>query len=586
MATNAVDEDYVLRHASDGVRRVWCPACGPERKDKRDRSLSIRSDHEGIGWKCWHCGTTGIVKERQERRVKTQEARVDPVVVPMRAFETQPLTEEAISYLSERGISEEIAKLCGVVSGTKFFRKASREQDAVGFVYRWKDRDYAAKWRAIEGKDFTQDGAAQTLYLGDKIAGRESIVITEGEIDALSFWQAGLPFACSIPSGAMQSANDDDTARLKWMAHCEDMLTKAKNVFLAVDADGPGQATAQVLARRIGKVKCWKIAYPDGCKDANDVLIKHGPDAVQKLISDAKPWPVEGLASPSEYADKVLNLYRKGLPRGMSTGWPTVDEYYTLNPGNLVIVTGVPGHGKSSWLDALLVNAMKQHKWSVAYASFENPPEIHASKLVALKNDKPFGFGPSQRMTEEEMEEGLEWLNRHVTFLTHDGVMPTTQSIIERFESAVLRSGVKACVIDPFNFLKLSAKKDGGVDTEAINEMLSELKMFAQRAEVVVFLVAHPAKPVGANADWVPTGYSISGSAHFYNRADFGLTMHRKDGKNVLHVWKARFAHQGSMGQVEMRYDKPTGGFKEPAEKTNKEDITLDLEGFDESEPF
>lgn len=516
-----------------------------------------------------------------------QEAKSEqPVVVPMRSFETSPLTDEAVSYLSGRGISAEIAALCGVSSGTKYFRKAGSEKPAVGFVYRWKSRDYAAKWRTLEGKDFTQDGAAQTLYLGDKLAGKDAIIITEGEIDALSFWQAGLPFACSIPSGAMQAQEGDDAARLKWMAHCEEMITGAKNIFLAVDADGPGQTTAQVLARRIGKAKCWKVSYPEGCKDANDVLLKHGPDAVQALISDAKPWPVEGLASPSEYADKVINLYRKGLPRGLSTGWPTVDEYFTLNPGNLVIVTGVPGHGKSSWIDAVLVNAMKQHKWHVAFASFENPPEIHASKLMALAAGKPFGFGPSPRMTEDEMEQEMEWLNRHVTFLTHDGVMPTTQSLIERFGSSVLRSGTKACVIDPFNFVKLGTKKEGGVDTEAINEMLSELKMFAQRAEVIVFLVAHPAKPMGQAADWVPTGYSVASSAHFYNRADFGLTMHRKDGKNVLHVWKARFAHQGSMGQAPLIYDKPTGGFKEPAERTNKDDVTLDLVGFDESEPF
>ena len=184
------------------------------------------------------------------------------------------------------------------------------------------------------------------------------------------------------------------------------------------------------------------------------------------------------------------------------------------------------------------------------------------------------------------MEQGLEWIGDRVTYLTHDGVQPTTQSLIERFETCVMRSGVKACVVDPFNFLKLGQRREGGVDTEAINEMLSEFKLFAQRAEVVLFLVAHPAKPVGQNADWVPNGYSISGSAHFYNRADFGLTMHRKDKENVLHVWKARFSHQGQVGKAPLVYDRATGGFKEKADADNS-DLDLDFDsGFDDAEPY
>jgi twinkle protein len=69
---------------------------------------------------------------------------------------------------------------------------------------------------------------------------------------------------------------------------------------------------------------------------------------------------------------------------------------------------------------------------------------------------------------------------------------------------------------------------------------------------------------MNVGSDWVPTGYSISGSAHWYNRADFGLTMHRSDKASVLHVWKCRFVHQGKNGKAELLYDKPTGGFVEP----------------------
>lgn len=502
--------------------------------------------------------------------LRAVDKTVEPVeekIIPLRTFNSSPLSEDGVEFLKSRGISEITATEANVVSGAKMYRKSNSVLESVGFVYNHNNQDYAIKWRAISTKEFTQDGSAATLFLAHKLTNKDRLIITEGEMDALSFWEAGIE-AVSIPSGAIQAASKDESARLKWMALHDDIISGAKDVYLAVDMDGPGQQTAQELARRIGKAKCWQVQFPVGCKDANDVLIKHGKEALADCISNAIRWPIEGIASANDYAEKVLRLYSSGLPRGLSTGWLSVDEIYTLNPGNLVIVTGVPGHGKSTFLDALLVNAMKMHDWRIAYASFENPQEIHISKLIAQKVGKPFGLGPTARMAEDEMLSALSWVNDHVTFLSNEGVMPTVESLIERFETAVRRYGVKACVVDPFNFIKLPGK-EGGFDTESINDMLSQFKMFAQRAEVVFFLVAHPAKPMAGNTDFIPTGYSISGSAHFYNRADFGLTMQRKNSESILHVWKARFAHQGRMGNIALQYDPPTGGFYEPMASLN-----------------
>lgn len=544
-----------------------CPSCGPLRKSNNDPSLSIHNNGAGVVvWQCWHCGEKG--KATLEEKAVT--------VTPMRKIETSALSDEAIEYLKSRGISRQTAEVTGVVSGDRWFKKVQAEKPSIGFVYGHKGSTYAAKWRCIENKEFTQEGAAVTLFLADRLTDTSRVIITEGEMDAVSFWEAGIE-AVSIPSGAISTGIADDAARLRWIQAHDELFAKAGSIYLAVDADGPGQETAKELARRLGKLKCFQVFFPEGCKDANDTLVKHGVEALRNVIANAQPWPIEGVSQPVDFYDKVKSLYKNGLPPGKSTGWPTVDEHYTLNPGNLVVVTGIPGHGKSTFIDSMLVNAMRQHNWSVAYASFENPPEIHISKLMALRANKPFGTGPNPRMTEEELEDGMAWINNRVTFLTHDGVMPTVDSLIERFETAVRRMGVKVCVVDPFNFLKLNGK-DGSLDTEAINEMLSKFKIFAQRAEVVFFLVAHPAKPMNVGKEWVPTGYSISGSAHFYNRADFGLTMHREGASSWLHVWKCRFAHQGSVGKTELIYQKMTGAFNEPVSQANLSEPWNDVE--------
>lgn len=564
-----IDKDYILARAKDGQARVACPLCGPTRKTKGERTLSIKQDAAGIMWQCWHCNEQGSMG----RKTKVS------AVVPIKTYTADEVDFAGLDYLSERGISEETVRSLGVLSGRKFFKKSGAELDAVGFPYRHQGRVTAIKWRSLSTKEFTQDGSAQTLFLADKIEAGQDIVITEGEIDALSFWDAGIP-ALSIPSGALSEGAADESARLKWLSHHDEIIKAAPNVFLAVDMDGPGETTAQELARRIGKLKCWRISFPHGCKDANDTLVSHGKEALAKCKADSARWPVEGLAAPADYMDRVQKLYRDGLPRGASTGWPNVDEVFTLNPGSLVIVTGTPGSGKSQMIDNMLVNAMAQHNWRVAYASFENPPELHLAKLISLKAGKPFGDGPTPRISEEQMLEELGWVNERLTFLTNEGVMPTVESLIERFEAAVRRSGVKACVVDPFNFIKLSQKKDGGVDTESINEMLAQFKTFAMRAEVTFFLIAHPAKPMNAGQDWVPTGYSISGSAHFYNRADFGLTVQRKMDQTIFHVWKCRFPWQGQLGEATLFYDKATGLFTDTQGESQNDKLWL--KGFDE----
>ena len=575
--------EYVLIHANK--QRVKCPTCVPFRKSKNEETLSITDFGDRVVWHCWHCPEKGAVKRMEKVAVDIPVDNVDKVV-PLRSFNTRSLDFDSYEFLESRGISKETADAAGVVAGAKMYRKSNASLESVGFVYNHNNQDYAIKWRSVSTKEFTQDGAAASLYLANRVTNRDRLVITEGEMDALSFWEAGVE-AVSIPSGAIQVASKDESARLKWMALHDDLISGAKDVYLAVDMDGPGQTTAQELARRIGKAKCWQVVFPPGCKDANDVLIKHGKEALEDCITNATRWPIEGIASANDYAEKVLRLYSSGLPRGLSTGWLSVDEIYTLNLGNLVIVTSVPGHGKSTFLDAMLVNAMKMHNWHCTYASFENPQEIHISKLIAQKVGKPFGLGPNQRMDENEMLTALSWVNDHVTFLSNEGVMPTVESLIERFETSVRRYGTKVCVVDPFNFIKLPGK-EGGFDTESINDMLSQFKMFAQRAEVVFFLVAHPAKPMAGNSDFIPTGYSISGSAHFYNRADFGLTMQRKNNESILHVWKARFAHQGRMGNVPLEYHPPTGGFHEPSSLLSlPNDDWMKPRSFDDSDlPF
>jgi twinkle protein len=457
------------------------------------------------------------------------------------------LSPEAIEWLQSRGI-QHYANLRSV-------------GDSIGFPYFNSGEAYAWKMRATDKKHFWCAGSPQTFWSPVPEVPTD-IVIVEGEMDALSFYQAGI-VAWSVPHGAPSSFGSDSERRLRCVELATKHLANARKVILATDNDTPGQALAEQLARMIGRAKCYQVKWDAGCKDANDVLVKFGSDGLKRLLDNAEPWPITGLHRASEFSSRLQSLYKEGLSKGCSTGWAVVDQILTIKPGMLHIVTGVPSSGKSTWLNALLVNLARSQDWRCAMASFENPIDIHIAKLCSHYLCKPFGSVHMNRMTNEEMIEASTWVDEHFMFLSQDETS-TVASLIDRFKIAVHRQGIKAVVVDPFNFIRLSPSRGECPETEAINHMLAEFKLFAVNHDVAFFLVAHPAKPSIVGNDWRPRGYDISGSAHWYNRADFGVTIHRRKSISEVLVWKARFDHLGKEGSVELEYDPVTGQFVAP----------------------
>lgn len=522
-----------------------------------------------VAYTCWHCDLTGITSEEdfEDRR---------PIPMTTKPMKVEPLHGPAIAFLASRGIAVDTAQAAGLFFTRAYFNRLGREGDAIGMPYADKDGNRTgAKLRSIDGKDFTIQGTVANMFGAERCKEGEDVYICEGELDAVAFMQAGIPNAISVPHGAPPPGKvnaQGNERRLAALWENRDVLKKASRVIIAVDNDAPGEALAEEVARRVGKARCWVLNWPEGTKDANDFLLTNGGEALAAYATGKLTmWPLSGLKTVEDFRADVESLYDRGLPSGMLTGWPSVDDIFTVAPGTLNVLTGIPGSGKSTWLDALLCNLARTYNSKVALASFENPITTHISKLISQKVGKPFRAGLGDRMTKQEMSEATDWVNDHFLFLSQDGEPPTTENLIERFSMAVMRMGCRVGVIDPFNFIKLG----GDNETHAINEMLSALKTFATASDMALFLVAHPAKPQAQSAkDWVPTGYSISGSAHFYNRADFGLTVQRGVGNATkLHVWKSRFEHLGGIGMAPLFYEYGVGRYYEGEEVDDLSDL-------------
>ena len=269
---------------------------------------------------------------------------------------------------------------------------------------------------------------------------------------------------------------------------------------------------------------------------------------------------------------KRLNvLWATGLKRGDSTGWKCVDEYYTVATGLVTVVTGWPGSGKSEWVDALMMNLLRQD-WAVLYYSPENLPiELHLSKLVEKARCKPFGRGPTERLSDAEADAAAAEFGARVAFLdAGEDACDIGQIIEEASEHFAGLEGVtkRALVIDPWNEIR-HTRENGETETDYISAALGFVRRWARHHDVHVFIVAHPAKqPREQGKLPVPRPDMIAGSQHWWNKTDQAITVWRDyDAENQeveIHVQKVRFKHHGRLGRAVLKYDRVTGTYFEP----------------------
>ena len=281
-----------------------------------------------------------------------------------------------------------------------------------------------------------------------------------------------------------------------------------------------------------------------------------------------------------DLAQQVTRLHSHGMPRGASTGWPSLDEYYTVLPGQLCIVTGWPGSGKSEWVDALCVNLWKQD-WAFAVFSPENQPyEFHVAKLAEKITGKPFGAGPNQRIDPTELqaatlliEDGWRWIvpgkdaEAHGSGISLEGILDSAAQAVSSKNSR--QWGI---VLDPWNEIDHMRPRDLS-ETEYISQSLTTIRRWARNWHVAVWLIAHPQKLRRDDNGKlpIPRPDSISGSQHWWNKADVAITVWREladHSQSVeIHVQKVRFKHTGKPGLCTLRYDRVTGRYYDDSAK-------------------
>ena len=538
-------------------QKMFCPACHANRKNKTDKSLSV--DWEKCVAHCHHCGQSFFFGKTEKIGIQPAPATTAPPSgeprLPRKLTGEEAPDEAMRKWFEKRGIPAEVLQSEGISKVCRKLPQTGQVERCIVFPYLLEGKLVNRKYRDGRKNFLLEAGARLVPWRIDHIRYTDECIITEGEMDALSFVVAGRDDVVSVPNGAQANlAFLDD--------FIETHLENKKRVYIAVDTDAKGLQVRTELVRRLGEDLCRIVTYGDDCKDANELLMKGGADALLRALDEAQEVPMEGVFTAADVKDELLTLFEKGMQKGAVFGLGALDDMLSVETGRLVVVTGIPGDGKSEFLDEMTIRLSLAYGWKCAYFSPENyPVTLHHQKLVEKLIGKRFMKGV---MSEEEFEAGVDYLSQNFfDILPEEGYQ--VENILQLAEMLVRRKGIRVVVLDPYNCLEHQIPS-GQSETQYISEFLEKLRSFARRRQVLVILAAHPTKlkqdPITKRFP-VPSMYDISGSAAFFNKADFGLAVERDRTRGVtrIHVQKVKFRHLGYPGVASFRYNTHCGRF-------------------------
>lgn len=476
------------------------------------------------------------------------------------------LTAAHEAMLVARGLDPEMLATLGLASCDK---RDGRDWIEIpffkdGIAVNSKFRTIAMPGTEYEKLFFQKAGAEKIFYGHDAIfdptLAAEPLIVCEGEPDRWSFMQAGFLRVGSVPDGAPQKpaegdVREDREVKYSFLFDALKRLSDVKEIILATDDDGPGRILRDELAQILGRARCKWLPYPKGCKDANEVLQRFGVKGVKACVARAAWIKLDGVYSLSELPPADSRI---AYPTGMCG--TALDAQLKVRLGDVMLLTGIPGHGKSSFLNDLCCSLLDRYGWRTAFFS----PEQEAASEHRDNLRQWFSREEPDRLDNAECEKADAWINDNFRFIqASDEDELNIDWLMDRAEGAIVRAGCKIVVIDPWNEMD-HLYPNGMSETEYVGLAMRKLKRWARRHGILVVIAAHP-KKMERLADGnfrMPSTYDINGSANFFNKCDVSLIVHRFKTGTIIRTEKLKnHRTMGKPGDLKVGLNMRTGRY-------------------------
>lgn len=533
-----------------GAKTSTCPLCSHERKPQNQKQKCLMLDWQrGLGT-CQHCGE---VIQLHSYKSKKEENKIYTLPPPLSSLD---LPEKIIKYFKSRGISERALRIAKVTHGIDWMPQEQREVNTIHFNYFENNILVNTKYRSAK-KGFKLHSKAKLVLSGiDRWKDEKELIITEGEIDELSWIEAGFNNVASVPNGASKG-----NLNLEYIDNTYQYLENKERIYISVDNDEAGEALKKELIRRLGSERCYIIDL-DTYKDANEVLCNESTEFLQRFYNKAQIVPIENVVKYSDEKEAYYDFLKNGLESSYKIGLNDFDQNFSTYSSQMIIVTGSPGNGKSDWVDQMALGYSLEYEMPIGYASVENKSKgrlniLHTDKLMA----KLLGRFPEYSdIGTEDFNACEEYIDQYVNYIDFEGAY-YLDNVLKKGEELVKRKGIKVFVIDPVNKITIKGKDiDDKSYTPTYLRMIDE---FCLKNDVICIVVAHPIK---VEHERITSMYRIRGTGDFYDMAHHGLSVYRDKELNYVEIinLKVKFGHLGKAGESSFFAWNPKNGRYSP----------------------
>lgn len=338
-----------------------CPKCDSTREHhKGARCVTINDEPTNRWWNCHHCGYSGNLDTEDKFDVVRDKAKMPP--------REKAFSIKAREYIQKRGLSVKTMQEFKIYESTAFDKVQLNFPFFMHYTLVnvkhlntwWKKGDKGIKWYQLKLPEGVQ---RRILPFGiDKIKTHDdqgikipnlTVLIAEGEFDALTWFECEYKNVISVPQGAPSLKAKDFKKEFAWLddPYVKSVLEHVDYFYLAADNDDAGKNLNKHLAMALGKEKCRIVQYPSGYKDINEVLVgneekklkKLGKEGVSECYNNIASIPIKGVVKVAAIFDQLMQIREKGFEPGFGIGVPEVDHLFTLKRKLVAFITGVPG---------------------------------------------------------------------------------------------------------------------------------------------------------------------------------------------------------------------------------------------------
>lgn len=522
---------YAIKRKPDGSEEIipeLCPIChGGAHGDKHSFALSI--NYGVYVCKRGSCGARGRFDTLCDLFGDDcaddfrKDSRSVEVVKQYQTPDTKlfPVTDKIYAYFESRKISKETVDS---------FQIAADKDGNIVFPFYEGGKLVFEKFRRPEKlpkgdarqKEWRSPNTKPILFGMDACVFSKPLVITEGQIDALSLYEAGVMNCVSVPSGCSD---------MSWIENCWEWLEKFKNIVLFGDNDEPGKKMVREISRRLDESRCMVVEnYPvrpgkkDECKDANEILYFYGGMKLIQMVEEAREAPIRGLINLGTVSPKMSDDTEK-----IMTCIPALDNAIRgLRMGAVTVWSGKAGHGKSTLSGLLELQAVEQGYNVCTYSGELTKEEYQdwlncqcaGSEYIGYKKTADGSY--SATLSLDVQREIAKYYDRRIWLYDNQEIFEENEAstILQLFKAAYRRHDCRLFVVD--NLMMALADSDDELRDQ--KRFVNKLKRFARKYNVHVMVVAHPRK---TKNDQTLDNQDVGGSMAIGALADATIIMER-----------------------------------------------------------